>query len=187
MEKNPLPYIWNLSTQIFLSSLFRVHLCYEALLVCIKIKHAEDVPYVLGYCSLLKHRTSGWNVKATAMILVFQFRRMRLQRDVLTICEFVVMFLWLILSNGDIIALRKKKSRSDENTKVYMLQTLHIKKFVYLVLNFIFPFPLLLLFVNILLYSKRFIGFFFASWYVSTNHFQLLRLHSPDSGKRREW
>lgn len=46
------------SALFLLSPLFEVHVCYEALLVCMKIKHAEDFTSVLAYTSFLKLRTN---------------------------------------------------------------------------------------------------------------------------------
>ena len=109
----------------FLSPLFKVHLCYEALLVCINIKHAEDFTSSLVYSSLMKHRTNVWIVKATTKILDFNFLQWDYKKTEAQFCEFVVMFLRLILVTEPSSLLRI--GRNNKNTKVCMLKILHTK------------------------------------------------------------
>jgi hypothetical protein len=47
--KNPLPYtVYRIFCALnLLSSLFKVHVCYKALLACIQIKYAEDITSTL--------------------------------------------------------------------------------------------------------------------------------------------
>jgi len=108
-----------------LSSLFKVHLCYEALLACIKIKHAEDITSELLRSSLLKLRTNVRIVKVNTKITDFSFLQWDCNETDAQFCEFVVMFLWLILVKEPSSLLRI--SRSSENTKVCTLQILNKK------------------------------------------------------------
>jgi hypothetical protein len=101
---------------ILLSPLFKVHLCYEALPVCIEIKHAEDFTSALVYSSLLKLTTNIWIVKATTKISYFNFLQRDCKETHAQFCEFVVIFLWLIIVTDPSSLLRI--SRSNESTKV---------------------------------------------------------------------
>jgi hypothetical protein len=123
--KNPLPYISNLLWADFLSYLFKLHMCYEALLACIKIKHAEDITSALLRSSLLKLRTNVRIVKVNTKILDFSFLQWNCNETDAQFCEFVVMFLWLILVREPSLLLRI--SRSNKNTNVCMLQILNTK------------------------------------------------------------
>ena len=88
-----------------------------------KIKHAEDFLSPFVHTPLLKLRTNVWIVKVTAKILDFNFLQWNCKETEAQFCEFVVMFLWLILVTEPSSLLRI--SRTNENTKVRMLQILH--------------------------------------------------------------
>jgi hypothetical protein len=108
-----------------LSSLFKVQVFYEALLACIKIKHSEDITSALLRSSLLKLRTNVWILEVNTNILDFSFLQWNCNETDAQFCEFVVMFLWLILVTEPSLLLRI--SRSNESTKVCMLQILNTR------------------------------------------------------------
>jgi len=124
-SKHPLPYISNGFCTDSLSPLLKEHVCFEALLVCMKIKLAEDFTSVLAYSSLLKLRTTVWIVKANTKILDFNFLQWDCNETDAQFCDFVMMFLWLILVSEPSSLLRI--SMNNENTKICTLQILQAK------------------------------------------------------------
>lgn len=81
---------------------------YETLLVCIKLKHAEDVTSDPVYSSLLKLRTRVRIVKPTAKILDFSFLEWDCNETEANFCKFFGDVLMDNINNGAIIATVNK-------------------------------------------------------------------------------